>query len=47
MSAAEAPERPARPISGGATVVTATLADVNRDVLRTLDFPSNIYFAWM
>ena len=24
-----------------------TFADVNRDVLRTLDPPGNLYFAWM
>ena len=24
-----------------------TYADVNRDVIRTLEFPSNLYFGWM
>jgi len=33
-------------MSGPATP-TPTFADVNRDVLRTLEPPSNRYFAWM
>jgi len=47
VSAAGSSEHPApaRPISGGAA--TPTFADVNRDVLRTLDFPGSAYFGWM
>jgi Ni/Fe-hydrogenase subunit HybB-like protein len=44
VSAAGGSERQARPISGGAS---PTFADVNRDVLRTLEFPGPTYFAWM
>jgi molybdopterin-containing oxidoreductase family membrane subunit len=44
VSPASDPERPVRPISGGAS---PTFADVNRDVIRTLDFPGSAYFGWM
>ena len=44
VSAVRGSERPARPISGGAT---PTFADVNRDVLRTLELPGDTYFGWM
>jgi molybdopterin-containing oxidoreductase family membrane subunit len=42
--------RPGHPpaIAGGSVAThTPTYADVNRDVIRTLAFPSNLYFAWM
>src|SRR5207249_6322656 len=34
-------------MSDGRTTTSPTFADVNRDVLRTLDPPGNLYFAWM
>ncbi|MBI2468244.1 MAG: polysulfide reductase NrfD [Candidatus Rokubacteria bacterium] len=39
----QSPEPARPPLSGGAP----TYADVNRDVIRTLEFPSNLYFGWM
>ena len=34
-------------MSDGRTTTAPTFADVNRDVLRTLEPPGNLYFAWM
>jgi molybdopterin-containing oxidoreductase family membrane subunit len=34
-------------MSDNRTTTSPTFADVNRDVLRTLDPPGNLYFAWM
>ena len=36
-----------RPIAGGSTVAAPTFGDVNRDVIRTLEFPGSLYFGWM
>jgi Ni/Fe-hydrogenase subunit HybB-like protein len=47
VSAPSEPERPARPISGGASAASPTFGDVNQDVLRTLNVPGSAYFGWM
>ena len=36
-----------RAIAGGSTAAAPTFGDVNRDVIRTLEFPGSLYFGWM